>query len=309
MRDCGGCRVNSPLVTVGIPFFNVRRWLANAIRSVFAQSFSDWEMVLLDDGSTDGSAEIALAIDDPRVRVHLGRENLKVAVRRNEVVQLARGKYLAWLDGDDLMHPERLQKEVRFLEENRDVDVVGAGMYVVDQEGNAIGKRLPRADGKLSCRPCDLPLMQGTVMGKLEWFRRNPYDPGLARVQDMDLWLRTAPYSRFANLHKPLYFYTEFETFSFRRYRVACSFVRKVIKRHGPRIVGPFNTRMEILKTYVKVGVYAAACCCGAERMLLRRRSEPLSAVEKAEAQMILDRIRKQELPLRAPLRLVSEGA
>ena len=293
--------MNPPLVTVGIPFFNVRRWLANAVRSVFAQSFSDWEIVLLDDGSTDGSAEIALAIDDPRVRVYSDGKNLKLAARCNQIVSLARGKYVARFDADDLMHPERLQKEVRFLEENPGVDVVGAGMYVVDKEGNAIGKRLPRADRKLSCRPCDLPLMHATVMGKREWFRRNPYDPGLARVQDMDLWLRTASYSRFANLHEPLYFYTEFETFSFRRYRVACSFVRKVIKRHGPSIIGPFNTRMEILKTYVKVGVYAVACCCGAERMLLRQRSESLSAVEKADAQMIVDRIRKQELPLRAP--------
>jgi glycosyltransferase involved in cell wall biosynthesis len=300
--------VHSPLITIGIPFLNAEKSLSNAIRSVFAQSYANWELILVDDGSADESLGLAQAIDDPRVRVCSDGKNLKLAARCNQIVSLARGKYVARFDADDLMHPERLQKEVRFLEENPGVDVVGAGMYVVDKEGNAIGKRLPRADRKLSCRPCDLPLMHPTVMGKLEWFRRNPYDPSLARVQDMDLWLRTASYSRFANLHEPLYFYTEFETFSFRRYRVACSFVRKVIKRHGPRIVGPFNTRMEILKTYVKVGVYAAACCCGAERMLLRRRSEPLSAVEKADAQMILDRIRQQELPLRAPLRLVSEG-
>jgi glycosyltransferase involved in cell wall biosynthesis len=301
--------VSSPLVTVGIPFFNVRKWLGNGIRSVFAQSFSDWEIVLLDDGSTDGSAEIALAIDDPRVRVHLGRENLKTAVRRNEVVQLAHGKYFAWLDGDDMMHPERLQKQVSFLEENPEVHVVGTGMYLLDEQGNAISKRLPSAAPKRSCSPSDLPLLHATVMGHLEWFRRNPYDPALARVQDMELWLRTASHSRFANLYQPLYFYTELENFSFHRYRVACGFVRKVIKRHGPRIVGPLNTQKEILKTYLKLGVYAAACSCGAERVLLRRRSKPLSEEEMAEAQRALDNIRKQPLPLRAPQRLVAEGA
>jgi len=146
-------------------------------------------------------------------------------------------------------------------------------------------------------------------MGHLEWFRRNPYDPALARVQDMELWLRTAAYSHFANIYQPLYYYTELENFSFHRYRVACGFVRQVIRRHGPRIVGSFNTRKEILKTYLKLGVYAAACFCGVEQRLVRHRSDPLSAEDKADAETTLEHIRNQQLPLRAPLRLVAEGA
>src|SRR5579859_1694028 len=135
--------MNPPVVTVGIPFFNAKKWLLNAVRSVFAQSFDDWELLLVDDGSTDGSAEIALAVEDPRVRVYPDRENLKVVARRNQVIRLARGKYLAWLDADDMMHPDRLEKEVRYLQENPGVDVVGSGMYIIDEWGYVVSKRLP----------------------------------------------------------------------------------------------------------------------------------------------------------------------
>lgn len=300
MRDCGGCRVISPLVTVGVPFFNAGATLLDAVRSVFGQSFSDWELILMDDGSTDGGLELARSITDPRVRVYSDGRNLKVTTRRNQIVQLARGKYFAWLDADDMMHPDRLRKQVEFLDRSPLVDVVGTGMYIVGADGHVVGKRLPWAGGKPSCKPSECPLWQGTVMGRAEWFRQNLQDPNLQRAADMELWLRTGPYSHFANLPEPLYFYTELESFSPGKYRRAWRCTREVIRRYGPRLVGRLNARKEILKGYLKVAIYTGAYYSGLHRVLLRRRSLPISPEEKRAAEAALDRIRGQEVPLRS---------
>src|SRR4030066_138114 len=100
--------MSGPLVTVGIPFFNNQDTLPDAIRSIFAQSFQDWELLLLDDGSTDGSLQIAQSIDDPRVRVISDGCNRKLPARLNQIIDLARGQYIARMDADDLCGITRL---------------------------------------------------------------------------------------------------------------------------------------------------------------------------------------------------------
>lgn len=313
MRACGyretrrfhpswGYHVRPPLVTVGTPFLNAEACLLGAVRSVFAQSFSDWELILMDDGSTDGGLELARSITDPRVRVYSDGRNLKVTTRRNQIVQLARGKYFAWLDADDMMHPDRLKKQVQFLENNPSVAVLGTGMLILDPSGRVIGKRPPGTGRASSCKPSECPLWQGTVMGKTDWFRKNPQDASLARGADLELWLRTFSHSHFANLSEPLYFYTELESFNPEKYRLAWRCTRKVIRRHGPSLVGRLNTHKEILKGYLKVAIYTGAYYCGLHEVLLRHRNLPVSWEEKMAAEAILYRIRQQPIPLRDTL-------
>jgi glycosyltransferase involved in cell wall biosynthesis len=289
--------VSSPLVTVGIPFFNAKKWLLNAIRSVFAQSFSDWELILMNDGSTDGGVDLARSVVDPRVAVYSDGRNLKVTARRNQIVDLARGKYFAWLDADDMMHPERLRKQVEFLEADPAVDVVSTGMFILGPGGQVTGKRLPWAGTRPSCRSSEPCVVQGTVMGRTEWFRQNPQDPSLERAADMELWFRTALDSHFASMPEPLCFLSEMESFSPEKYMRTWRCLQEVIRRHGPRLVGRLNARREILKGYLKVAIYTGAYYCGLHEHILRRRSLTVSPEEKAEAAEILERIQRQELP------------
>lgn len=295
-------------MTIGVPFFNAGATLLDAVRSVFAQSFSEWELILMDDGSTDGGEELARSIDDPRVRVYSDGRNLKVTARRNQIVSLARGKYLAWLDADDMMHPERLRKQVEFLEGNPRADVVSTGMFILGSGGQVTGKRLPWAGTKPSCKPSESRFVQGTAMGRTEWFRQNPQDSSLERVADTELWWRTALDSHFAILPEPLAFYSELESFSPEKYRRAWRCMREVIRRHGPRLVGRLNARKEILKGYLKVAIFTGAYYCGLHEDLLRRRSLPVSPQEKAAAEGILERIQRQELPLRSPATFLQGG-
>src|SRR5690349_10645893 len=106
----------APLVTVGIPFFNNASSLSDALRSIFAQTFTDWELILADDGSTDESLSIARSVRDPRVMVMSDGGNRGLVFRLNQITSAARGKYIARMDADDLSHPARLQRQVSLLE-------------------------------------------------------------------------------------------------------------------------------------------------------------------------------------------------
>ena len=125
-----GRRSGAIRVTVGLPFFNARRTLEAAIRSVFAQTFPHWELLLVDDGSTDGSLEIARSVRDHRVRVFSDGKNRRLATRLNEIATEARAPLLARMDADDLMHPERLALQAAFMETHQELDLRSAKLGI-----------------------------------------------------------------------------------------------------------------------------------------------------------------------------------
>jgi glycosyltransferase involved in cell wall biosynthesis len=129
-------------ITIGLPFYNAEKFLADAIRSVFAQTYTDWELILMDDGSTDGSLEIAKSVNDPRVRVYSDGENKKLAARLNEIVQLAKYDIIARMDADDLMSPTRLEKQLKVLTNNSKIDLVTAGLFSTTNDLKLIGVRI-----------------------------------------------------------------------------------------------------------------------------------------------------------------------
>ena len=102
------------LVSIGLPFFNAGRMLTAALQSIFAQSLEDWELILLDDGSSDKSLHLAASIQDLRVRLFSDGRNRGLSYRLNQSALLARGKYLARMDADDVMHPDRLRRQIGF---------------------------------------------------------------------------------------------------------------------------------------------------------------------------------------------------
>ena len=129
-----------PLVAVGIPFRNAEKTLEDAIRSVFAQTVQEWELFLVDDGSTDRSLEIAHAVRDPRVNVVSDGCKRTLAPRLNQISWLASAPLLARMDADDLMHPARLERQVAYLEKKPEVDVVGSAVVSVDATLRPRGK-------------------------------------------------------------------------------------------------------------------------------------------------------------------------
>jgi glycosyltransferase involved in cell wall biosynthesis len=188
-----------PALTVGLPFFNADSFLDSAIQSVVSQTFIDWELLLFDDGSTDNSREIAQcwAEKDTRIKVVFDGQKRGLPTCLNQLAHLAKGQYLARMDADDQMLPDRLARQVAFLTKNPSVDVVGSAATLLDTAGQMIGMlrpEFPRTTSEAARHGC---FVHPTVMGKTAWFRQNPYNPTLRFAEDHDLWTRTFAKSRF----------------------------------------------------------------------------------------------------------------
>jgi len=128
-----------PRVTVLLPVYNGERHLRAAIDSVFAQTFDDFELLIVDDGSTDGSLAIVRSYTDPRVRLVARGVNLGLVATLNEGLGLARGEFIARQDADDLLRPERLATQVRYLDAHPSVAAVGAAVQLLTDDGRVVG--------------------------------------------------------------------------------------------------------------------------------------------------------------------------
>ncbi len=196
--------MNPPTVSVVMCVYNGERYLAEAIESILAQTMRDFEFVIVDDGSTDGTGEVLrrYASADDRVCV-VTRPHEGVAAALNFGSGLARGKYIARMDADDVAFPDRLAKQVAFLERSPEVAVVGGALEVVDDQGRATHVKVnPQEDAEIKERllheDC---IAHPSVMLRTEVFRAaGGYRTTFAHAEDYDLWLRLAETCRFANL-------------------------------------------------------------------------------------------------------------
>src|ERR1700730_5321173 len=112
-----------PVLTIGLPMYNAGAFLEPALQSIFAQTFQDWELILVDDSSDDGSTELLRFIHDSRVRLLKNGPRRGLAARLNQIVRAARAPYLARMDADDMLDDSRLERQVNYLRGHPDVDV------------------------------------------------------------------------------------------------------------------------------------------------------------------------------------------
>ena len=194
---------NSPLVTIAIPIYNVENFLRYSVQSCLNQTYQNWELILICDGSTDKSDEIAtsLSLQDSRIVLINDHKNLGLPARLNETINMARGEFYVRMDADDIMAVDRVETQVNYLMNHPNVDVVGSSAMIIDDKNNII--RTSSQGGITSS------FIHPSVCGRTEWFRRNKYDEKCRRCQDKELWLRTANRSKFYNIERPLLFYRE----------------------------------------------------------------------------------------------------
>jgi len=252
-------------ITIGISFYNAENFLADAIRSVFAQSHQEWELILIDDGSKDRSLEIARSVDDPRVRVFSDGKNKKLASRLNEIVSLANYEFIARMDADDLMSSDRLEKQIKILIDNPEIDLVSTGLYSISDNLELKGVRWHSSnyisfDEILHRRGCGV--VHASILGRKEWFKRNPYNTNLKVAQDYELWVRTSFNNDF-NIYLiqyPLYFYRE--EGSVNADKVLLSYINekklyKLYSNHNYRILSmKLNLKATLIKFLKKINKF-----------------------------------------------------
>ncbi len=225
-----------PAVTVLMGVFNGLPHLAGAIESILAQSFADFEFLIIDDASTDGSVDVIAeyARRDARVRVILNQENQGLGAVLNRGVQEARGTLVARMDADDRSVPHRLERQVAFLESHPDVDIVGSYALDVTASGEPVReRRVPTEHSRIVAVIWSCPLIHPTVMYRRDKIiRAGSYLPTLRRRQDYDLWFRCVRDGLvFANIPEPLvhYLYSE-ETLRRNNLKTAWSQVKLGLK-------------------------------------------------------------------------------
>ena len=183
-----------PLLTIALPVYNGGDTLRIAVQSILDQTFKDWELLIIDDGSSDGVVETLPQSSDSRVHILRDGNNKGLSSRLNEAVQLARGRYFARMDHDDICHPERFTKQIDYLKSNENVDLLGAFCITINEQSQIVGT-LPTAVTHEQI--CNKPwlgfyLPHPTWCGKIEWFRTNPYkhNPAPYCCEDQELLLR-----------------------------------------------------------------------------------------------------------------------
>jgi glycosyltransferase involved in cell wall biosynthesis len=201
----------SPEVSVLMPARDAARWLAEAVESILAQTFASFELLVIDDGSTDDTARLLsrFAERDGRVKVLSGPARGLVAAL-NEGLAAARAPLIARLDADDIAHPERLAKQVAFLADHPDVGVVGSWAQEIDSRGRPLGLRAPETcpDRLSRLLARTNPLVHSSVMARTQLLRDlGGYRCAFEAAEDYDLWLRVADQARLANLSDVLVSY------------------------------------------------------------------------------------------------------
>lgn len=282
--------MTAPRVSVLLPCRNGSRTLAPALRSMLAQTLTDFELLLLDDGSTDDSAAIARSFNDERIRILSDGEGRGLSWRLNQGISCARGRYIARMDADDVSFPARLERQVAYLDQHSEIDLVGCRALVFRDSGDIVGL-LPFAPdhATLCARPWrNIPLPHPTWMGRRQWFQTHAYRlPEVRRAEDQELLLRASPASRYACLGDVLLGYRQ-GPFRLRRTLVARrSLLASQIRLFAER--GQWRHAMKAVPLSIaKIGVDLMAGVPGCEPLFFIRMGDPAPAAAVDELRRCL---------------------
>lgn len=197
-------------VTIILPVFNGEATLVRAVESILHQTYPHWKLLVIDDGSTDSTLKLAHSFQDPRITVISDGTHKGIVARLNQGVGLVNTPYIARMDADDYSLPERLERQLQFLETNPNIDLLGTAIQLVTPSGQVIGKRIfSTLHSGIISRPWlkTISIAHPTWFGRTEWFRKWPYRH-FTRNEDQELLLRASSSSIYSNLHEPFLKYT-----------------------------------------------------------------------------------------------------
>jgi len=198
--------MTAPEISVIMPVYNASQYLKEAVDSILSQTYSDFELIVVDDGSTDSTLGILSGIDDRRLKI-VGQPHAGITSALNMGIRCARGRYIARMDADDISLPTRFEKQVAYLQNHPEVGMIGSEYLEIDSGGRVIGERhLPLCDREIRAAIIKYnPFCHSSVMirrGVLDM--AGLYDERFCVAQDYELWFRVIRHTQVANIGEPL---------------------------------------------------------------------------------------------------------
>ena len=234
MLTTGPTTNKTPFISVLMPVYNAKRYVAEAVRSILAQTFADFELIIIDDGSTDGSRAILedLAAGDSRIRL-VSRENRGLVATLNELMGMARADLVARMDADDVAIPERFEWQVEFLRDHPEVVCLGGFQHHIDSEGRYLYLYTcplgdPEIQDQMLLGHCEIN-HPSVMMRREVALAVGGYRAEMEHLEDLDLWLRMGERGQLANLDRVITRYRVHEKSKSEQFqREHAGFIRRI---------------------------------------------------------------------------------
>ena len=207
-----GGRVLNPKVSVIMPIYNNEDYLFHSINSILNQTFSDFEFIIIDDGSTDHSLETLHKFKDKRIKLIINKNNLGISKTLNIGIEHCLGEYIARMDGDDVSVNKRLEKQIYFMENNKDISICGCNMHIINKnESKSCTTNYCLLDSEIKTDMLfgKTPLAHPTIMCRRSFINdyNIRYNVDALYAEDLDLYCRCCNIAKYANIDEKLHYY------------------------------------------------------------------------------------------------------
>jgi glycosyltransferase involved in cell wall biosynthesis len=222
---------NKPLISIIMPVFNGAKFLKDAIDSILNQTYTNFEFIIVDDKSTDSSLKIIKSFSDNRIKILQNKINSGVAFSLNKALKVAKGKYIARMDADDISYLNRIEKQVKFLDKNPNIIAVGCQVKIIDNDNQITGTRHYPINPQ-KCHDYLMltsPIQHPTLMARAEIYKIIGYTNEYKTAEDWDLYFRFLNYGQLSNINQYLYSYRQlFGTNGFKNIKKAFILITKI---------------------------------------------------------------------------------
>ena len=205
-------KTTKPLISIIMPVYNAADYLKAAIQSILSQTYSHWELIIIDDASTDSTPKILKSFSrNSKIKIFKNSRNLGVAASLNRALSLSRGQYIARMDADDISHPNRLQKQLKFLQSHPKIVACGVQAEIINGQNQAVGTRsFPQ--GSQSCHDYLMltsPILHPTLLAKADIYKKIGYTAKYKTAEDWELYFKFLNFGHLNNLPETLYSYRQ----------------------------------------------------------------------------------------------------
>lgn len=279
-----------------MPLFNAANTVLVAMASLQAQTYENWECVIVDDGSDDSSALMVNTVRDARIHYRRLDRNRGRGYARQRGLEAARGRYITFLDADDWIYPDKFRQQVELFHAEPDLAILSTGMAITDANDQLIGLRTQSVGARLISAPKTRlimpPMAFAPSMIVADLAKNIGFDSSFPITEDVDFLLRALPGNQYAILPAPLYVYREQCSTTIEKVSSALTYCCRMFEKQSAQF--PLGSMVEIAKARGKQAAYRAASICGLWDYVLARRSRAPSAVDRRQylaARLVVSKI------------------